>query len=138
MTTDQPIRWGIIGPGTIARTFADGISHSTTGKLEAIATRNPDKPGLAEAFAGARIIKGYEALLVDPLIDAVYIATPHTGHAEWAIKAIRAGKHVLVEKPIALSAYDADAIFYEAKRPASLPVKPICTACIHRPPNWSS
>ncbi|UXS03336.1 aldo/keto reductase [Agrobacterium tumefaciens] len=116
MTTDQPIRWGIIGPGTIARTFADGISHSTTGKLEAIATRNPDKPGLAEAFAGARIIKGYEALLVDPLIDAVYIATPHTGHAEWAIKAIRAGKHVLVEKPIALSAYDADAIFYEAKK----------------------
>jgi len=116
MTTDQPIRWGIIGPGTIARTFADGIAHSTTGKLEAIATRNPDKPGLAEAFAGARIIKGYEALLVDPLIDAVYIATPHTGHAEWAIKAIRAGKHVLVEKPIALSAYDADAIFHEAKK----------------------
>ncbi len=116
MTTDQPIRWGIIGPGTIARTFADGIAHSTTGKLEAIATRNPDKPGLAEAFAGARIVKGYEALLVDPLIDAVYIATPHTGHAEWAIKAIRAGKHVLVEKPIALSAYDADAIFHEAKK----------------------
>ncbi|MFK0386575.1 aldo/keto reductase [Agrobacterium sp. NPDC090273] len=116
MTTDQPIRWGIIGPGTIARTFADGIAHSTTGKLEAIATRNPDKPGLAEAFAGARIVRGYEALLVDPLIDAVYIATPHTGHAEWAIKAIRAGKHVLVEKPIALSAYDADAIFHEAKK----------------------
>ncbi|MDS7594847.1 aldo/keto reductase [Agrobacterium tumefaciens] len=116
MTTDQPIRWGIIGPGTIARTFADGIAHSGTGKLEAIATRNPDKPGLAEAFPGARIVKGYDALLADPQIDAVYIATPHTGHAEWAIKAIRAGKHVLVEKPIALSAYDADAMFHEAKK----------------------
>lgn len=116
MTTEQPIRWGIIGPGTIARTFADGIAHSRTGRLEAIATRNPDKPGLAEAFAGARIIKGYDALLADPAIDAVYIATPHTGHAEWAIKAIRAGKNVLVEKPIALSAYDADAIFHEAKK----------------------
>ncbi|MCZ7934962.1 aldo/keto reductase [Agrobacterium leguminum] len=116
MTTVQPIRWGIIGPGTIARTFADGIAHSRTGRLEAIATRNPDKPGLAEAFAGARIIKGYDALLADPAIDAVYIATPHTGHAEWAIKAIRAGRHVLVEKPIALSAYDADAIFHEAKK----------------------
>ncbi len=116
MTTEQPIRWGIIGPGTIAKTFADGIAHSRTGRLEAIATRNPDKPGLAEAFAGARIIHGYDALLADPDIDAVYIATPHTGHAEWAIKAIRAGKNVLVEKPIALSAYDADAIFHEAKK----------------------
>lgn len=116
MTTEQPIRWGIIGPGTIARTFADGIAHSRTGRLGAIATRNPDKPGLAEAFAGARIIHGYDALLADPDIDAVYIATPHTGHAEWAIKAIRAGRHVLVEKPIALSAYDADAIFHEAKK----------------------
>ncbi|ADY66292.1 oxidoreductase [Rhizobium sp. Root491] len=116
MTTDQPIRWGIIGPGTIAKTFADGIAHSRTGKLEAIATRNPDKPGLADAFPGARIIHGYDALLSDPHIDAVYIATPHTGHAEWAIKAIRAGKNVLVEKPIALSAYDADAIFHEAKK----------------------
>ncbi|CUW98668.1 Oxidoreductase [Agrobacterium fabacearum S56] len=116
MTTDQPIRWGIIGPGTIAKTFADGIAHSRTGKLEAIATRNPDKPGLADAFPGARIIHGYDALLSDPHIDAVYISTPHTGHAEWAIKAIRAGKNVLVEKPIALSAYDADAIFHEAKK----------------------
>lgn len=116
MTTEQPIRWGIVGPGAIARTFADGIAHSRTGRLEAIATRNPDKPGLAEAFAGARIIHGYDALLADPDIDAVYIATPHTGHAEWAIKAIRAGRHVLVEKPIALSAYDADAIFHEAKK----------------------
>ncbi|MBW9113408.1 aldo/keto reductase [Rhizobium cauense] len=116
MSTDQPIRWGIIGPGTIARTFADGIAHSRTGKLVAIATRNPEKPGLAEGFPGARIVKGYDALLTDPEIDAIYIATPHTGHAEWAIKAIRAGKHVLVEKPIALSAFDADAIYHEAKK----------------------
>ena len=116
MTSDNPIRWGIIGPGTIARTFADGVAHSRTGKLVAIATRNPDKPGLADGFPGARIVNGYEALLADKDVDAIYIATPHTGHAEWAIKAIRAGKHVLVEKPIALSAYDAEAIYYEAKK----------------------
>lgn len=112
----QPIRWGIIGPGTIAKTFAEGVAHSTTGKLVAIATRNPDRPGLSDGFPGARVVNGYDALLSDAEIDAVYIATPHTGHAEWAIKAIRAGKHVLVEKPIALSAYDADAIFHEAKK----------------------
>ncbi|MBP1844099.1 putative dehydrogenase/aryl-alcohol dehydrogenase-like putative oxidoreductase [Rhizobium petrolearium] len=114
MTIENKIRWGIIGPGTIARAFAEGIAHSQTGRLVAIATRNPDKPGLSEAFPGARIVAGYEALLGDPEIDAVYIAVPHTGHAEWAIKSIRAGKHVLVEKPIALSAYDADVVFYEA------------------------
>lgn len=94
MTSDQPIRWGIIGPGTIARTFADGVAHSRTGKLVAIATRNPAKPGLAEGFPGARIVDGYEALLSDKEIDAIYIAVPHTGHAEWAIKAARAGKHI--------------------------------------------
>ncbi|KAA1181178.1 oxidoreductase [Rhizobium tropici] len=116
MTTETPIRWGIIGPGRIAQTFADGIAHSRSGKLVAIASRNPDKPGLGDGFPGARIVNGYEALLADNEIDAVYIATPHTGHAEWAIKAIRAGKHVLVEKPIALSAFDAEAIYYEARK----------------------
>jgi predicted dehydrogenase/aryl-alcohol dehydrogenase-like predicted oxidoreductase len=116
MSSAQKIRWGIIGPGTIARTFADGIAHSKTGELSAIATRNPDKPGLAEAFPGARVVHGYDRLLSDPDIDAVYIATPHTHHAEWAIKAVRAGKHVLIEKPMALSAYDADAIFHEARK----------------------
>ncbi|WP_288430047.1 aldo/keto reductase [uncultured Agrobacterium sp.] len=116
MPDHQPVRWGIIGPGTIAKTFAEGVAHSTTGKLVAIATRNPERPGLSEGFPGARIVHGYDALLSDSEIDAVYIATPHTGHAEWAINAIRAGKHVLVEKPIALSAYDADAIFHEAKK----------------------
>ncbi len=116
MTSEQKIRWGIVGPGTIARTFAAGIAGSATGELIAIATRNPARPGLADGFPGARIVDGYEALLSDGEIDAVYIATPHTAHAEWAIKAVRAGKHVLVEKPMALSAYDADLIFHEARK----------------------
>ncbi|WP_337267346.1 aldo/keto reductase [Oryzifoliimicrobium ureilyticus] len=114
MTLD-PINWGIIGPGTIARTFAAGIAHSKTGRLAAIASRSP-QPALAEKFPGARILQGYDALLADPEVEAVYIATPHTGHAEWAIKAIRAGKHVLVEKPIALSAFEAEAIYHEARK----------------------
>jgi predicted dehydrogenase/aryl-alcohol dehydrogenase-like predicted oxidoreductase len=82
----------------------------------AIATRNPGKPGLHDDFPGARIVNGYDTLLADPEIDAVYIATPHPGHADWAIKAARAGKHVLIEKPMALSAFDADSIFHEARK----------------------
>ena len=110
MTTK--IRWGIIGPGSIAKAFRGGLEGSQHGVLAAIATRNPDRPGLAGDFPGARIVHGYDALLADKDIDAVYIAVPHTGHAEWAIKAAAAGKHVLVEKPFALSAHEADAVFH--------------------------
>lgn len=110
MTTK--IRWGIIGPGSIAKAFRGGLEGSQHGVLAAIATRNPDRPGLAGDFPGARIVHGYDALLADKDIDAVYIAVPHTGHAEWAIKAAAAGKHVLVEKPLALSAHEADAVFH--------------------------
>jgi predicted dehydrogenase/aryl-alcohol dehydrogenase-like predicted oxidoreductase len=110
------LRWGIIGPGGIAQAFAGGVKGSETGTLVAIGTRNPDKPGLGETFPGARVIKGYDALLADPEVDAVYIATPHPGHAEWAIRAAEAGKHALVEKPIALSAADASAMFHAARK----------------------
>ena len=110
------IRWGIIGPGSIAKSFAGGVAHSRLGELVAIATRNPGKPGLAETFPGARIVDGYQALLDDPEIDAVYIATPHPSHAEWAIKAAEAGKHVLVEKPMALTAFEADAMMHAARK----------------------
>lgn len=116
MSTPNKIRWGIIGPGTIARAFAGGVAHSRSGVLEAIATRDPGRPGLAEAFPRARILQGYDALLEDPAVDAVYIATPHPGHAEWAIKALEAGKHVLVEKPMALTAFEADAMMHAARK----------------------
>jgi predicted dehydrogenase/aryl-alcohol dehydrogenase-like predicted oxidoreductase len=111
MTTDRKLRWGIIGPGGIAQAFRDGVKNSRTGTLVAIATRSPQKPGLADTFPGARIVEGYEALLADPEVEAIYIATPHPGHAEWAIKAAEAGKHVLVEKPMALTSFEADAVF---------------------------
>ena len=95
MTATTPIRWGILGPGSIAQSFAGGVAGSRTGKLVAIGARNPAKPGLAESFPGARILDGYGALLADPDIDAVYISIPHPGHAQWAIKPAEAGKHVL-------------------------------------------
>lgn len=116
MTAKAPIRWGIIGPGAIAKDFTRGLKDSRLGKLEAIATRNPNKPGLATDFPGARIIEGYDALLRDPDVDAIYIALPHTGHAEWAIKAAEAGKHVLIEKPMALSAFEVDAVFHAHRK----------------------
>ena len=114
--TDKKIRWGIIGPGSIAKAFRGGLNGSQHGVLAAIATRNPDRPGLQDTFPEARIVHGYDALLADKEIDAVYIAVPHPGHAEWAIKAAEAGKHVLVEKPLALSAHEADAVFHAHRK----------------------
>ena len=55
-------------------------------------------------------------MLADPDIDAIYIATPHPFHAEWAIKAAEAGKHVLCEKPMALTAFEADAMIHAARK----------------------
>lgn len=116
MTITAPIRWGIIGPGGIARDFRRGVLDSRLGKLEAIATRDAGRAGLKEEFPEARILSGYDAILKDPDVDAVYIAVPHTGHAEWAIKAAEAGKHALIEKPMALSAHEIDAVIHAHRK----------------------
>lgn len=114
--TSGKIRWGILGPGSIAKSFAGGVAGSRTGELVALGARNPAKPDLAGTFPGARILDGYDALLADKDIDAVYISIPHPGHAEWAIKAAEASKHVLCEKPLALTAFEADAMMHAARK----------------------
>ncbi len=116
MAKTRPLRWGIIGPGRIAQAFLLGLNGSNTGTLVAIGSRNPGKPSLKTDFPGARIHDGYQALLDDPEVEAVYIATPHPQHAEWAIKAAEAGKHALVEKPMGLTAFQAEAMFDAARR----------------------
>ncbi len=107
------IGWGIIGPGAIAGTFAHGLPFSRTGKLVAVASRDKAKAdafGVKYGVGPGKCYGGYDALLKDDAVQAVYIATPHPQHAEWAIKAAAAGKHLLVEKPIAVNQYDAEAI----------------------------
>ncbi|HVY19731.1 MAG TPA: aldo/keto reductase [Bauldia sp.] len=113
---EQEIRWGILGPGSIAKAFLASLQRSENARLVAIGSRDANKPGLAETFPGARIHHGYQALLDDPEVDAIYIATPHPGHAEWAIKAAEAGKAVLCEKPIAVSAHEAEAMIHAARK----------------------
>lgn len=114
MNEDQ-VRWGILGPGGIAREFLRGAEASATGRITAIGSRNPERAELATDFPGLRLLTG-DALIADPDIDAIYIATPHPQHAEWAIKAADAGKHVLTEKPAAISAGEVEAMFAAASR----------------------
>jgi predicted dehydrogenase/aryl-alcohol dehydrogenase-like predicted oxidoreductase len=113
----KKLSWGIIGTGAIARTLANGIGRSRTGKLLAVASRakgSADKFGADFGINPDRCYANYQDMLNDPAVEAVYVAVPHPSHAEWAIKAAEAGKHVLVEKPMAVNQYLAQAIIEAA------------------------
>jgi len=113
----QNLNWGILGTGTIARTFAKGIARSKTGRLVAIASRSAQKAQqFGDEFAIPNRHGSYDALLRDAQVQAVYIATPHPMHVEWVIKAAEAGKHILVEKPIGLNFAEAMAAVEAAQR----------------------
>lgn len=101
-TNDAVVRWGILGPGSIAHRFASQLPHSQTGKLYAVASRDAAKAkAFADEFGAEVTYDSYEALLADPQVDAVYISTIHTNHHTLAAQAAAAGKHVLCEKPLA-------------------------------------
>jgi predicted dehydrogenase/aryl-alcohol dehydrogenase-like predicted oxidoreductase len=109
------IKWGLLACGAIAKAFAKGLKNSETGSLYAAASRSEEKARkFAEEFGAEKYYGSYESLLADPGVDAVYISTPHPMHTEWAIKAAEAGKHILVEKPIAINQYEAMSIIQAA------------------------
>ena len=96
-------KWGILGPGKIARKFAVALTMAGNASLEAVASRDAEKAkSFAAEFGAARWYDSYEQLAEDPSIDAIYIATPHGFHAEHAILCLQKGKAVLCEKPMAL------------------------------------
>ena len=112
MSESAKIRWGILATGNIAKTFAKALPKSDTGTLVAVASRSQEKADVfAKEFGNVRAHGSYEALLADDKVDAVYLATPHTQHVEWAIKTVRAGKHLLCEKPIGVNASGALALY---------------------------
>ncbi len=104
-------RWGVLGPGQIADNFVSALATRGTQTVTAVGSRAIDR---AEAFAAKHGIEGAEgsaeALVARDDIDIVYVASPHTSHRALAELALHAGKHVLIEKPIATTAEDAEAI----------------------------
>jgi predicted dehydrogenase len=102
------LRWGVIGPGWIAERFVGAVHRNTTQRVVAVGSRDLAR---STAFAAAHGIDkpygSYAELLADPDVDVVYIATPHNAHHPCALQSLRAGKHTLVEKPIALNALQA-------------------------------
>lgn len=111
------LSWGILGTGRIARTFAQALQTSDTGRLVAVASRSQASADtFADAFGTERRYSAYDALLADERVQAVYIATPHPLHAQWAIRAAEAGKHILCEKPLGLNHAEAMTIVEAARR----------------------
>lgn len=97
-------RWGVIGPGNIAQTFADALRHLSQGELYAIASRDPHRASQFAQKNGAEVTyDSYQALLEDPNVDIVYIATPHSHHFPVAMQALKAQKNVLIEKPFTVN-----------------------------------
>jgi len=104
----ERLRWGVISTANIGRAAVNpAIQASHNGVLDAVASRDSDR---ARAFAREHGIPrshgSYEALIEDPEIDALYVPLPNSMHRDWVIHALRAGKHVLCEKPLALGASD--------------------------------
>lgn len=111
MAQDRPFGWGIMGTGTIAGLFAADLGLLPQARIAAVHSRSFDKAqGFAGRFGEAKAYDDEAAFLADPAIEAVYIATPNHLHATQALKAIAAGKPVLIEKPIALASADVEAI----------------------------
>ncbi|MEA2710873.1 MAG: hypothetical protein QOF78_3474 [Phycisphaerales bacterium] len=113
---EKRLRWGIMGTGSIAGAFAEGLARAERGELCAVGSRSDASAELfGQKYNIPRRHGSYDALIRDGEVDALYIATPHPAHAEWAIRAARGRKHLLVEKPIGINFAEAMAIIEAAR-----------------------
>ncbi len=111
-----PLRWGILGTGSIAHQFARALREAPSGRLVAVGSRGRESAArFAAECGGVRAHDRYEALIADAEVEAVYVATPHPAHAEWAIAAAHAGKHVLCEKPLTLDRATSETVVAAAR-----------------------
>ena len=98
------IKWGILGTGRISRAFAEGLKYTPNGVLHGVASRNHGRSKTyAEEWKVPLAFENYQQMAESEAIDAVYVATPHTQHAENSILCMNNGKAVLCEKPFAVN-----------------------------------
>jgi xylose dehydrogenase (NAD/NADP) len=109
MTNQAPLRWGLLSTARINKAVIEPIRSSKNSQLIAVASRSQEKASIyASTWDIPRYYASYEALLADPKIDVIYNSLPNSLHAEWSIKALRMGKHVLCEKPLTIHSSDVD------------------------------
>jgi D-xylose 1-dehydrogenase (NADP+, D-xylono-1,5-lactone-forming) len=111
MTRTRKLRWGILSTAHISRKVIPPLKRSQRNELHAVASRVETRAvEFARTWDIPQAYGSYEALLSDPDIDVIYNPLPNSLHAEWTIKALQAGKHVLCEKPLAISLEEVDAM----------------------------
>lgn len=112
-----PLRWGIVAPGGIANKFAEAVRDFTAGTVVAVGSRDAGRAAdFAEGHGIPRSYGSYADLVADDEVEAVYVASPHSGHREHALLAINAGKHVLIEKALARNSSEVEDIFAAAQQ----------------------
>ncbi len=111
------LRWGLLSTARINRMIIPAVRASARSELTTVASRDIDKCRVyANEWQIPRTHGSYEALLADPEVDVIYIGLPNSLHVEWTIRALEAGKHVLCEKPLALTPEDVDRVADAAQR----------------------
>ncbi len=113
--TERPLRWGVLATGKIAHSFAKDLALVPQGELVAVGSRRLESAETFVSEYGGTPYGSYEDFLADPRIDVVYVATPHGRHVEDVRACFAAGKHVLCEKALTLSAPTAQALVDEAR-----------------------
>ena len=102
---EKEIRWGIAGLGNIAHQFAQDLQLVSGAVLTAVGSRNLDRAKVfGNEYQATHCFGSYRELFECEEVDVIYIATPHTSHRELSIQAMKTGKHVLCEKPMAINA----------------------------------
>lgn len=110
------IRWGIVGPGKIAREFANDLIQVSDTELTAVASRNKERAKIfADKYQIPHIFDDYNELFQSKDVDVLYIATPHNFHKDLAIRAMKAGKHVLCEKPLGVNVREVNEMISVAR-----------------------
>ncbi|MDC6405771.1 MULTISPECIES: Gfo/Idh/MocA family protein [Maribacter] len=111
------VRWGIVGAGKIAHSFSKDLALVSGGKLTAVGSRSLERAKkFADEYGAPHVFGSYDALFESDTVDVIYIATPHTYHAEVAISAMEAGKHVLCEKPMGVNKSEVERMIEAAKK----------------------
>ena len=106
-------RWGLLGAGWIATKAIAPAMHAASGAIvQAVASRDSAR---SRALNPVTIHESYEALINDPLVDAVYISLPNHLHCQWSVAALKAGKHVLCEKPFAINSSEVELMVKAAR-----------------------